>query len=261
MRQAANTQGPHKMTKGTVISLFDYSGNAVRDWARAGYVCHCFDIVHKGHTYELVGDKGGVIHYHPADLNYDGEGWALVCSVARTAVGHKVLFAWPPCEDMTVSGNRHAAGKLAQDPRYVWKAKRRATRSAAVGRKYGFAWMVENPVGRLSTAWRKPDAIWNPYEYGGYLPEDDVHPVWPAYIAPRDAYTKKTGAWLGGGFKMPEQRPVTPEVITRTTKSGRVLKGSRQFFLLGGKSEKTKAIRNLGARGACKAFYLANAAA
>jgi len=208
---------------------------------------------------EIVGN--GRITYHHADLNHDGTGWLKAAFLAAKAIGQKILFAWPPCEDMTVSGNRHKAAKRAKDPLFQWKAMRRATRSAALARKFGFAWMVENPIGALSTLWRKPDHVWHPYYYGGYLPEDDVHPEWPEYIAPRDAYTKQTGAWTGGGFKMPERKDVEPEIIRRTTASGKKISGSRQFFKLGGKSAKTKKIRNLGARGACRAFYLANAAA
>lgn len=246
--------------KGTILSLFDYSGTAVRDWARDGFECHCFDIVHaQPPRTEKVGE--GSVTYHHADLNHRGTGWHKVATIAEAAGGKRILFAWPPCEDMTVSGNRHKAKKREEDPLFQWKAMRRATRSAALARKFGFAYMVENPVGALSTLWRKPDHIWNPCDFGGYLPENDVHPDWPKYIAPRDAYTKKTGAWIGGGFKMPEPKKVEPEIIRRVTRSGRTLTGSRQFFLLGGKSEKTKRIRNLGARGACRAFFLANSTA
>lgn len=243
---------------GTVISLFDYSGNAVRDWARAGYDCHCLDISHPpGPRLEVVGN--GQITYWHSDLNFNGAGWLIASAVARKAVGRRVLFAWPPCEDMAISGNRHKAGKRAADPAFQWKAARRATRSAALARRHGFAFMVENPVGELCTLWRKPDHIWHPWQFGGYLPEGDTHPEWPKYIAPRDAYTKRTGAWVGGGFAMPDPKPVTPEILERTTASGRVIRGSRQFMLLGGKSEKTKKIRNLGARGACRGFFEANA--
>lgn len=246
------------LSPGTVISLFDFSGIAVRDWARAGYDCHCFDICHdRFPRIEVFGN--GRITYHQADLNYNGTGWIKAANIASNATGQKVLFSWPPCEDMTVSGNRHKAAKRAADPLFQWKAFRRATRSAALARKFGFAWMIENPVGELSTLWRRPDHIWHPYYFGGYLPPENEHPVWPKYIAPRDAYTKQTGAWTGGGFKMPERREVKPEIIRRTTKSGKMISGSRQFFYLGGKSEKTKEIRNLGARGACKGFFLANA--
>ena len=53
--------------------------------------------------------------------------------------------------------------------------------------------LIENPVSQAATLWRKPDTIFNPFEFGGYLPEDDRHPDWPQYIKPRDAYRKKTG--------------------------------------------------------------------
>lgn len=242
---------------GTVISLFDYSGNAVRDWAQAGYDCHCFDICHD--RYQRVEHVGaGVITYHHADLNHNGTGWIKAAVIAQAAIGRKVLFAWPPCEDLTVSGNRHKAAKRQADPLFQWKAMRRATRSAALARRFGFAYLIENPVGELSTLWRKPDHVWHPCHFGGYLPPDDIHPTWPKYIAPRDAYTKQTGAWTGGGFIMPERRDVPPEIISRVTKSGMTIRGSRQFFMLGGTSEKTKKIRNLGPRGACRAFFLAN---
>jgi len=217
---------------GTVLSLFDHSGNAVRDWARAGYECHCLDLAHDGTRVEIVGN--GRITRHPADLDPAAPGWALAAALARGATGRKVLFAWPPCEDMAISGNRHKAAKRARDPHFQWRAMRRATRSAALARRYGFAYMVENPIGALCTLWRRPDYIWHPWQFGGYLPEDDVHPDWPRYIAPRDAYTKKTGAWIGGGFVMPHPRPVVPEVLVRVTASGRTIRGSRQFMYLGG---------------------------
>lgn len=242
---------------GTVISLFDHSGNAVRDWANAGYTCYCLDILHPAEPRTETSGNGTITYLH-ADLNADANGWELVEQLMSQAAGHRVMFAWPPCDDLAVSGNRHWAAKARARADFQEYAARRATKSAEMADKHGFAWMVENPVGRLSTLWRKPDFIWNPCNYGGYLPENDVHPEWPYYIAPRDAYTKKTGAWIGGGFKMPPMKPVDPEILVQYTASGRKLTGSRQFFRLGGKSAKTKQIRNLGPRGACKAFFLAN---
>ena len=58
--------------------------------------------------------------------------------------------------------------------------------------------MLENPVGVLSSYWRKPDHTFDPCDYGGYLN--------PA----GDAYTKKTCLWTGGGFIMPKKKPVEP---------------------------------------------------
>lgn len=243
---------------GTVISLFDHSAIAVRPWAAKGYDCYCFDILHTpGEAVSEVVGNGRVTYVH-ADLNHDGWGWRLVAAVARAATSRKMLFAWPPCEDMTVSGNRHLAAKRQKDPRFQWKAKRRATRAAALARKFGFAAIIENPVGALSRLWRKPDRIWDPCDFGGYLPEGDEHPDWPKYIAPRDAYTKKTGAWLIGALAFPAARAVEPEILERVTKSGRTIRGSRQFMYLGGKSAKTKTIRNLTPRGFALALCAAN---
>ena len=34
------------MTKGIVLSLYDYTGEALKPWAEAGYTCYAFDIQH-----------------------------------------------------------------------------------------------------------------------------------------------------------------------------------------------------------------------
>jgi len=62
----------------------------------------------------------------------------------------------------------------------------------------GAPWMIENPVGALSTHWRKPDYRFDPCDFGGYLEP------------PGDAYTKRTCLWVGGGFTIPEPKPVVP---------------------------------------------------
>ncbi len=108
--------------------------------------------------------------------------------------------------------------------------------------------MIENPVSVLSSLWRKPDHYFNPFEYGGYLPEDDQHPLWPDHIAPRDSYTKLTSLWVGGTFVMPEKRQVEP------LSPG----ASQQYSKLGGKSQKTKNIRSATPRGFAKAVFEAN---
>lgn len=39
-----------------VISFFDYTGHAVREWAAAGHECHCYDSQHpKDGRVELIG--------------------------------------------------------------------------------------------------------------------------------------------------------------------------------------------------------------
>ena len=100
----------------------------------------------------------------------------------------------------------------------------------------------------LSTLWRKPNYSFHPYEYGGYIdPEHAEHPKWPDYIAPMDAYPKKTCLWTSDDFTMPVPSPVYPE------------KGhSRQHLKLGGKSMKTKNIRSATPRGFAQAVFNAN---
>jgi hypothetical protein len=103
-------------------------------------------------------------------------------------------------------------------------------------------------VSVLATKWRKSDYRFHPYEYGGYIPYGEAqHPLWPEYIAPQDAYPKKTCLWTGNGFVMPTKVPVEPK------------KGySKQHLKLGGKSDRTKNIRSATPRGFARAVMLAN---
>jgi hypothetical protein len=80
----------------------------------------------------------------------------------------------PPCTDLTVACSR------------LWKEKQADGRQAAALKFVGALMMapipricIENPVGRISTAIRKPDQIIQPYEFG-----DDA--------------SKKTCLWLKG---------------------------------------------------------------
>ena len=57
------------MTKGIVLSLYDYTGEALKPWAEAGYTCYAFDIQHKGWTIEGFGREcSGSINYIRMDL-------------------------------------------------------------------------------------------------------------------------------------------------------------------------------------------------
>ncbi|RYH06116.1 hypothetical protein [Tropicimonas sp. IMCC6043] len=242
-----------------VVSLFDHSGYAVRPWAEAGYICLCYDILHPAEgRIEKVG--AGEIRFIHADLNAGASGWPRVRNdVAGASVA--MLFAWPPRDDLAVSSARHFEVKrreLGAD--FQERAAARATEVACLGEELGVPWMVENLISGLSRLWRKYDVIWHPYEFGGYLPEGDEHPKWPKYTAPREAYTKKTGAWTEGDFIFPERKPVEPEILENPpTKTGKIVRGSRHFMKLGGKSAETKEIRNLTPRGFSQAVFEANA--
>ena len=50
-----------------VISLYDYTGEALRPWAEAGYECFAYDIQHSTSTTSI--HRSGSITYAHADLN------------------------------------------------------------------------------------------------------------------------------------------------------------------------------------------------
>lgn len=236
------------MTARPVLSLFDESGNMVRPWAERGFACYCVDTENDGRVEHFA--SGGSIHFVNADLMPDD--WRIVGSTnaaieALIALNPCIVFGFGPCDDLSVSGTGHWATKAARDPDFQAKAVALWRVVETVADRVGCPWFGENPVSRLATLYRKANFYFDPYEYGGYLPEDDVHPRWPDYIAPRDAYPKKTGIWHGNGFKVPCRRPVfCPDGY------------SEQHLRLGGKSKKTKQIRSETPRGWANAVFFAN---
>jgi len=233
------------MSKGIVLSLYDFTGEALKPWADAGYECYAFDIQHTGNM-EVFPDSGGIIHYEYADL-HDTE---TLLALREEFMDKPVVFgmAFPVCTDMAVSGAAHFKRKAERDPDFQTKAVRHAIWCSWLFNGLEIPFFIENPVSVLATMWRKPDHRFHPYEYGGYIPDDQIeHPRWPEYIAPRDAYPKKTCLWTGKGFVMPKKVSVT------------VKKGyAKQHLKLGGKSQRTKDIRSATPRGFAIAIYEAN---
>lgn len=225
-----------------VWSLFDGSGIMGWKWALNGYKVYCFNFDAGDHGgYEAVRVKHENIIYVNSwiDESFNPE----VAGYPRP----DIIFAFPPCTDMAVSGAAHFARKAAKDPMFQVKAVNTARVAAKIADKYGCPYMIENPVSVLSSKWRKPDHSFHPYEYGGYLPQNDVNPFFPEYINAQDSYPKKTCLWTGNGFKMPPRKtvPVAPGY-------------SEQHKKLGGKSAKTKVIRSLTPRGFADAVFLSN---
>ena len=228
-----------------VLSLYDYTGESVRPWAEAGYDCVCFDIQHSRVNPRIERCQGGTIRFVHADL-HDRD---VLADIVKQYKGDSVfMMAFPVCTDMAVSGAPHFATKEAENPLYRAIAVDHARWCGNVGDALGCPYFIENPVSVLATHWRPSDYSFQPFQYGGYIPEDEAeHPTWPDYIAPRDAYPKQTHVWAGAGFVMPEQRPVDcpPGYSTQHKK-------------LGGKSAKTKNIRSATPRGFARAVFQAN---
>jgi hypothetical protein len=165
-----------------IKSYCDRSGNMVRPWAAAGYECHCYDLEPTYPSVEYIGT--GVIHHHAVNV--------LSLHPTNDAA---ISFAFPPCTNLAVSGARWFRDKglrgLIEALEVVEVCRELCSASGA-------PWMLENPVSVLSSYWRKPDYIFHPWEYAGYPGGQS------------DTYTKKTCLWTGGGFVMPEKKPLAP---------------------------------------------------
>lgn len=252
-------------SKGIVISLFDFTGVAVRPWAEAGYTCLCFDLQH---TRDVLGRARGErvgkgsIHFIPWDSDVPQAAHTVTQAVSNIrwlmsapTLPVVMVYGFPVCTDLAASGALHWKRRLEADPHCQTRAVNRAKLCASIGDHYSAPYAIENPQGALGRLWRKHDHSFNPCDFGGYLPADDAHPLWPEYIAPRDAYKKRTLIWSGNGYRFPAKNGVEPEVIKVGNKSG-----SRQWARLGGKSTKTKNIRSATPRGFALASFLANTA-
>ena len=231
-----------------VISLYDFTGESVKPWAKLGYKCFCYDIAHKQSPLAVIGQtlgpadfeafpNGGIIFYIHADLHDP----ATLRAIERRHKGQAAFMsAFPVCTDLAVSGARHFESKRKANPNFQETAAIHAIFCGILGDNLNCPYYIENPVSVLSTIWRKPDHTYQPFEYGGYIPtSESEHPSFPDYIPPRDSYSKKTCLWTGGGFKMPKRKPVECESFGK----------SQAYKKLGGKSAKTKTIRSATPRG------------
>ena len=165
-----------------VLSLCDRTGVMVQPWAEAGFPCFIVDLQHAEGDARAV---GGILRVRADVRDYLPPRRDLA-----------IVFAFPPCTNLAVSGARWFKDKglcgLIDGLQTVEACRRICEWSGA-------PWMLENPVSTLSTYWREPDHIFDPCDFGGYL------------NPPGDAYTKRTCLWVGGGFVMPPKDRVAPD--------------------------------------------------
>lgn len=234
-----------------VISLYDFTGLMVEKFRQAGIVCLLVDGKHAEGTHSDPERPG--LYKLGAWLERDFVTMATIARAVKALCRDYgtndpqvvAVFGFPPCDDLASSGARWFEKKLAEDPECQHRAAERAKFVEDVAEWFNSApWFAENPRGVLSTLWRRYDFVFSPWEFGAYLPADDVHPTYPEYIAPRDKYTKETWLWWGNGFPVPMKRPVIVPVGY-----------SKQYNKLGGKTEKTKTIRSATPRGFAAAVF------
>lgn len=164
-----------------VLLLCNLTDNMAEPWIAAGYTVVMVDL------------------QHPAGLTRNGNVIRYGCNILEfipPRLNYVAAFAFPPCTDLAVSGARWFPAKglksLANALLLVDKCRELCEWTGA-------PWWLENPVSTISTYWRKPDFMFDPCDYAGYL--DDPTP---------EAYTKRTCLWAGGGFEMPPPKRVEP---------------------------------------------------
>lgn len=175
----------------TVISLCDLTGNMVQPWIEAGYSAFLVDPQHGETTFEVV--NHGPDRQESGITRFAGtveEAMPSISRMMRGGRGIAMVFGFPPCTDMAVSGARWFEAKRAADKMFQAKAVMVAEQCRTIGRLSGAPYMVENPVSVLASAFGKPQHSFHPADYTAYEPGDN--------------YTKKTCLWTGGGFVMPQ---------------------------------------------------------
>lgn len=165
-----------------VLSLCDRTGVMVEPWLRSGFDCTIVDIQHDGVERAKFSDDAWL-----TKVGADVATWLPPLDE------YAIVFAFPPCTHLAVSGARwwqeKGLGALIDGLRLVEACRR-------ICEWTGAPWMLENPIGSLSSYWREPDWKFDPYEYAGYPGGEN------------DTYTKRTCLWVGNGFRIPPRRPL-----------------------------------------------------
>ena len=150
-------------------------------------VCKAFrERGHEAYSADIQGPSGGHPEWHILGdvlplINGDCTFFTMDGRAHNINGEWDLIIAHPPCTYLTVTGNR-----WFNIERYGDKAiQRHKGRKEAINFFMIFAnadcekIAIENPVGIMSSAWRKPDQIIQPWQFG-------------------DAFEKKTCLWLKG---------------------------------------------------------------
>ena len=174
LSQLPNIENIVRADKKIVLSFFDHSTIFVRPWAEAGYICYCFDLQHPRGWYQANEN----IYCIGLDI-------MKLLFITNDSLNIRVAFMafFPPCTYLTGAGNGY---RKHRDLFEVAAAIKIVAQCLHYAKIIGAPYFIENPVGMLSTIWRKPDFIFQPWQY------DE-----------RIIYTKRTCLWAGNGFKFP----------------------------------------------------------
>lgn len=131
-------------------------------------VCKAFRAKgHEAYSCDLLECSGGHPEWHIKDdvlkyINGDNAIFWTCDNVGHiTPVKWDMIIAFPPCTDLASSGARYFAKKREDG---------RQQKSIDFFMKFAAAYCdriaIENPVGIMSSRWRKPDCIISPHQFG-----------------------------------------------------------------------------------------------
>lgn len=104
---------------------------------------------HEAYSCDILDCSGG----HPE--------WHIKGDVLNYLTGWDMIIAFPPCTHLAVSGSRHFAKKIADG-----RQQEGITFFMQIAKAPCEIIAIENPIGIMSTLFRKPDQIIHPYQFG-----------------------------------------------------------------------------------------------
>lgn len=169
-------------------------------------VCKAFRALgHEAYSCDIQECSGGHPEWHilgDALLSIEGGRLSTMDGQAHDIGTWDLLIAHPPCTDLAVSGARWFPEKqkdFRQQKSIVFFMQMALANVPRVA--------VENPICIMSSCWRKPDQIIQPYQYG--------HPI-----------RKSTCLWLKG---LPKLQPTDEVEPGETDKYGFTIGGALQM--------------------------------
>lgn len=159
---------------------------------------------HEAYSCDITNQSGGHPEWHIMQdviplLNGNCTFSAMDGCTHTVAGKWEMIIAFPPCTHLAVSGARHFEQKRKDGRQqqgidfFMMFANADCPRIA-----------IENPVGIMSSVWRKPDQIIQPYQFG-------------------DPHKKTTCLWLKGLPKLTATKIVVPTLVQYTCNNGKVV--------------------------------------
>jgi len=225
------------MKKDIAIFLYSKSPIVAQPWADAGIECHLFDV-------KVKNNVEGRLIFHGGDIRGQRKLLGQLCRDNNV----KVLGSFVPCTDMATLGAKHFETKAKNDALFWARAMELVFIGLDAAEYFRIPYFIENPRTVLGTLLRrKADFKFHPYMFGGHLPDNHHHSLFPKIYPGRDAYKKETWLWVGNGFVFPKIIEVNPV--------GKEFPGWKK---VGGKSDRTKEIRSVTPEGFSRAVFQSN---